>query len=406
MKLSDAGIKKAKAKDKSYKLTDGGGLYILIETTGGKLWRFDYRFEGKRRTLALGKYPDVSLQDARILHQEARKQLAQGINPAAAKKAQKAAGRERMTNSLETIAHEWLEVWKADKSEGHYKRVISSLRRDIFPYIGGRPVAGLTAPDVLSVCRRIEERGAIDTAHGAKGIISLIMRYAVATGRANIDPCMSLRGILKPVQGGQMASFTEPEKVGGLMRAIDNYRGGPVVRAALRLLPLVFTRPGELRMAKWADIDLDYAEWKYTASKTKTEHLVPLSRQAVEILRDLQPLTGNGEYVFPHMFRKGCVICVNTLNRALQDLGYDTRTEITGHGFRSMARTMLSERLRFPAEVIEHQLAHKVPDALGTAYNRTKFIDDRKRMMQVWSDYLTELKTANFSKVIPFERAV
>ena len=406
MRLSDVSIKKAKPKDKSYKLTDGGGMYILIETTGGKLWRFDYRFEGKRRTLALGRYPDISLQEARTAHGEARNQLARGINPAALKKAQKAAGKKRAANSFEAIAFEWLEVWKTGKSETYYKQVVSRLKRDILPYIGGRPVAEISAPEALAVCRRIEARGAIDTSHGVKETISMVIRYAIATGRASVDPCLSLRGALKPVRIEHMASVTEPEKVAVLMRAIDYYRGGPVVRAALRFLPLVFVRPGELRMARWKDFDLDRAEWTYMVGKTNTDHLVPLSRQAIEILRDLHPLTGGGEYVFPHKYRKRRTISVNALNHALQELGFDTKTEITGHGFRSMARTLLAERLKWPPEVIEHQLAHKVPDALGTAYNRTKFLDDRRKMMQAWSDYLDELKATNFSKMVPFDRTV
>jgi len=200
-------------------------------------------------------------------------------------------------------------------------------------------------------------------------------------------------------------ALTEPAQVAELLRAIDAYKGGVIVRAALRLAPLVFARPGELRSAKWTDFDLDRAEWRYTVTKTKTEHVVPLARQAVEILKDLHPLTGGGQYVFPAV-RPGRPMSNATINRALQAMGYDTKTEMTAHGFRAMARTLLSERLRFPENVIEHQLAHRVPDALGTAYNRTKFYDDRRRMMQAWADYLDELKTAEFGKLVPFDKAV
>lgn len=404
MKLTDINIKKAKPGEKSRKLFDGGGLYIQIEPTGGKLWRYKYRFDGKEKTLYLGKYPDMSLQESRERHQEARKQLVQGIDPAAAKKAQKTAGAERAANSFEVIAREWFQLWKTDKAESHYKKVIGRLEKDAFPYIGNRPVADISAPEVLAVCRRIEERGIFETARRVKENISQVMRYAIATGRADRDPCPDLRGALKPATVKHMPTLTKPEDVAELLRSIDGYKGGVIVRAALRLAPLVFVRPGELRTAKWTDIDLDRAEWKYTTSKTKTEHLVPLSRQVVDILKDIQPLTGDGEYVFPNV-RPGRPISDATLNRALQTMGYDTANDICPHGFRAMARTLLAERLHFHAEVIEHQLAHKVPDALGTAYNRTKFIDDRKRMMQAWGDYLDDLKTANFVKVVPIDRA-
>jgi integrase len=399
MGLSDLKIKGAKPGDKSYKISDSGGLYILIETTGGKLWRYDYRFEGKRKTLALGQYPDISLQEARTVHSEARNQLAKGIDPAALKKAQKAAGKERNTNSLEAIAYEWIERWKIDKTESHYTKVLSLLKRDVFPYIGNRPVSGITAPDVLNVLRRVEERGAVSTAHKIKSIISMIMRYAISTTRADRDPCPDLRGALPPRRIGHLASITNPEAVGELLRSIDAYKGTPVVRAALRFAPMIFVRPSELRHAKWADIDLDRAEWTYTVSKTKTDHLVPLSSQVLELLRDLQLLTGGGEYVFPGM-RYGQPISEMTINRALQAMGYDTKTEITGHGFRAMARTLLAERLGSPPEIIELQLAHAVPDPNKGAYNRVRFIDDRRRMMQTWSDYLTELKKPKSGKAV------
>ena len=391
MKLTDYNIKNAKRGDKTRKLFDGGGLYIQIEPTGGKLWRYDYRFEGKPKTLALGKYPDVPLQEARRRHQEAREQLAQGIDPSAVKKARKLAGRERAANSFEVVARQWFDWWKADKAEHTCENVMARLQKDIFPWIGKEPVTGITPPMVLSVLRRIENRGYPQLAHRAKTNISQVMRYAVMHGLAASDPCRDLRGALQPVKYGHMPALTEPAKVAELLRAIDAYQGTYQVHAALRLAPLFFVRPGELRMMKWMDIDLDNAEWKYTVSKTKTEHLVPLARQAVEILKDLEPLTGNGEYVFAGI-RPGRPISDMTVNRALQTLGYDTKTEHTAHGFRAMARTILAERLRVPENVIEHQLAHKVPDALGTAYNRTRFIDERRHMMQVWADYLEKLK--------------
>ena len=399
MKLTDINIKKTKPREKTYKLFDGGGLFLQIEPTGGKLWRYKYRFDGKYKLLALGKYPDVSLQEARKRHQGAREQLAHGVDPMALKKARKLAGAERAANSFEVIAREWFQIWKEGKADSTVDRALGVLEKDIFPYIGNRPIAEISAPEVLSVCRRVEARGAIDTAHRTKEHISQVMRYAIATGRADRDPCPDLRGALKTAQTKNRPALTEPAQVAELLRAIDAYKGGPIVRTALRLAPLVFVRPVELRTAKWTDIDLNRAEWKYTVSKTKTEHLVPLSCQAVEILRDIQTLTGEGEYVFAGV-RPGRPMSDMTINRALQTMGYDTKTEITGHGFRAMARTLLAERLRVPEAVIEHQLAHKVPDTLGTAYNRTKFIDDRRQMMQAWANYLDGLRTQSDMKLL------
>jgi integrase len=404
MKLSHMKIDTARSSEKMRKLTDGGGLYMRIESTGGKLWRFDYRFEGKRKTLPLGKYPDVSLQEARRRHQEARTQLAQGIDPMATKKAQKAAGKERAANSLEVVAREWFEVWKTDKSVHTYRNVTDRLEKDIFPYIGKRPISAIAAPEVLAVLRRIEERGAIHPTHHAKNIISQVMRYAIATGRADRDPCPDLRGALKPKSKPKhFAAVTTTEAAAALLRAIDTYHGGAVVRSALRLLPLVFCRPGELRLMKWKDVDLDSAEWKYTSTKRDKEMIVPLSRQAVDILEDIQQVTGGGEYVFPGD-RSARPFSGRALIFALRSMGYD-QTEMTAHGFRAMARTIMAEKLRIPPELIELQMTHKVPDPLNGAYDRTKFLDDRRRMMQPWADYLHELKTANFAKVVPFERA-
>ena len=405
MKLTDMSIKKAKPKDKSYKLADGGGMYLQIEPSGGKLWRYSYRHVGKQKLLAIGKYPDVSLPEARKRHREAREQLANGVDPSAAKKAHKAAGKAAAANCFKVIALEWLDSWKTDKVVKHHNNTLSRLERFVFPFIGGHPITEISAAEVLTVLRRVEER-AIPTAHRTRVIISQIMRFAVATGRAKYNPVADLQGALKPRPAARhFATITSPERVGELLRSIDTYRGGAPVRAALKIAPMVFVRPGELRLARWKDIDFDAAEWRYTVSKTKTEHLVPLSRQAMEILKDLEPLTGGGEFIFDGL-RHGRPISHATIGRALQSLGYDTQTEITGHGFRAMARTMLAERLRIEPGIIEHQLAHKVPDALGTAYNRTKFIDDRRKMMQVWSDYLDNLKAGKQGDVVLFPVAV
>lgn len=401
MKLSDTSIRKTKPREKAYKLFDGGGLYLEVAPTGGKLWRYQYRFAGKQKLLALGKYPDISLQEARELHLEARKQLARGIDPMAAKKALKASGKERAANSFEVIAREWFERWKCDKAAGTVRRALSLLENDLLPYLGSRPVSEIKTPDILAVLRRVEDRNLIVKAHKVKDVMSGVFRYAIHFGYTEYNPCTDLRGALKSVKAKNRPSFTEPAQVAELLRSIDAYKGGVSIRAALRLAPMLFCRPGELRLMKWADIDFDAAEWKYFVTKTKTEHLVPLSRQAVEILKDLHQLTGSSEYVFPGQ-RWGRPFSDMTINRALQAMGYDTKEEITGHGFRATARTLLAEKLKWLPEVIEHQLAHKVPDSLGTAYNRTRFYDDRRRMMQAWSDYLADLKAADPSKVVQF----
>jgi integrase len=398
--MTDADARNAKAKNKAYRKFFGDGLYLEVTPSGGKLWRVKYRFGGIEKRLALGAYPVISLKEARAKTQEAKKYLSEGKDPGEVKKAAKAAIRTASENSFEAVAREWYARWKTDKAVSHTSKVIARLENDVFPWIGSVPVSEVSAPMVLSVVRRIEGRGVIETAHRAKENISMVMRYAIATGRAERDPCPDLRGALPPMKKTHMAAITEPVKVGELMRAIDQYAGSHIVRAALALAPLVFVRPGELRAAKWVDIDLDRAEWRYTASKTKTEHLVPLARQAVEILRDLHPLTGRGELVFPGTV-SGRSISDATINRALQRMGYNTKTEMTGHGFRAMARTLLAEELHEKPEVIEHQLGHKVPDTLGTAYNRTKFLKERMPMMQAWADYLDRLKKG--ADVIPLE---
>lgn len=394
--LTDPAIRNAKPKDKPYRLSDALGLYIEIATSGGKLWRFKYRFRGKEKRLALGTHPDVGIKEARKQRDAARKLLAEGVDPGAVRKAQKTAGTDGDT--FETIAREWFAKHKMTWAPSHANKIIERLERDIFPWIGGRPIGEIKAPDLLAVLRRIENRGAKDTAHRAHQNCGQIFRYGVATGRCERDPSGDLRGALEPARHEHFAAITEPPKVGELLRAIDGFKGSLVVQSALRLGPLVFVRPGELRKALWADFDLDRAEWRYVVSKTKTDHLVPLSRQAVAILKDLQPLTGNGPWVFPGRDPKK-PMSEAAINAALRRMGYDTKTEITGHGFRAMARTILHEVLGMRPEVIEHQLAHRVPDALGSAYNRTQFLAERTTMMQQWADYLDKLKAG--AEVIP-----
>ncbi len=391
MALTDPAIKKAKPTDKPYKLSDGGGLFLLVTPAGGRLWRLKYRFDDREKLLTLGAYPDVGLAAARTRRDDARKLLADGIDPGELKRATKTQQRARAADSFEAIAREWYAKHAPGWAESHASKIIRRLGRDVFPWIGGKPVGDLTAPEILATMRRIESRGTLETAHRVLQSVGQVMRYAVATGRAMRDPTGDLRGALPPVRGEHFASITEPREVGALLRAIDAFRGSLQVACALRLSPLLFVRPGELRRAKWADFDMEAGEWRYHVSKTKTEHIVPLAPQAVAILRELEPLSGHREHVFPGR-EPSKPMSEAAINAALRRMGYDTKTEITGHGFRAMARTLLHEELGFAPEAIEHQLAHKVPDTLGAAYNRTKFLAERRRMMAAWADYLDRLK--------------
>lgn len=391
MPLTDTAIRKAKPTDKPQRLFDGGGLYLEISPAGGKLWRWKYRHGGKEKRLALGTYPDVSLSEARQRHAEARKLLAAGIDPGEQRKAEKAAGADRAANSFEVVAREWLakQTWVP----GYLDKVAAWMGNDVFPYIGGRPIAELTAPEFLRVARRIEERGAIESAHRIMQNCGQVMRYAIATGRADRNPVADLKGALTPAQESHHAAITDPAGLGGLLRAIDGYSGDPATRAALKLAPLLFVRPGELRQAEWSEFDLDRAEWNIPAEKMKMRqpHLVPLCEQAVAILRELQPLTGRGQYVFPGGRSPRRPMSNNALNAALRRMGY-AKEVMTAHGFRASARTLLDEVLGFRPDYIEHQLAHAVRDPLGRAYNRTQHLPERRKMMQAWADYLDSLR--------------
>lgn len=399
MPLSDTAIRNTKPADKPYKLPDEKGLFLLVTPNGAKYWRHKYRYFGKEKLLAYGVYPEVSLKTAREKRDASRQLLAQGIDPSEHKKALHAAKMLRATNSFEVIAREWFDKNKPTWAPSHADKIIARLENDVFPWLGGKAIADITAPDVLAVLRRIEGRGTLDTAHRASGNCSQVFRYAIATGRAVRDPVPDLRGALPPVVKSNFAALTNPDEVAALLRAIDAFKGTFVVQSALRLAPLLFVRPGELRQAHWADIDLDKGEWRYHVTKTKTAHLVPLSKQAVTILREMEPLSGHGRYVFPGARDSQRAMSDAAINAALRRMGYDTKAEITGHGFRAMARTILAEELHHRPEVIEHQLAHSVPDALGTAYNRTKFLKERRAMMQEWADYLEKLKAG--AEVIP-----
>ena len=399
MPLSDTTIRNAKPSEKPRKLADGGGLYIEIAPSGGKWWRFKYRFEGKEKRISLGVYPDVGLKDARDKHAEARKLLAAGVDPSANKKATKAAQGERSANSFEIVAREWFDKHAPNWKENHSSKIIRRLEVDIFPWLGALPVGEITAPDLLAAVRRIESRGALETAHRALANCGQVFRYAIATGRAQRDTAADLRGALPPVKEKHHASITDPKAIGELLRDIEGYQGAFVTRCALRLAPLVFLRPGELRKAEWIEIDLDKAEWRIPAGRMKMDavHIVPLSTQAVAILRELHPLTGSGLYVFPGARTASRPMSENAILAALRRMDYST-DEMTGHGFRSMASTLLNEQ-GFNRDAIERQLAHAERDGVRAAYNYAEYLPERKRMMQSWSDYLDGLSTG--ANIIP-----
>ncbi len=404
MSLTDTAIRKAKPATKPYKLTDGGGLYLLIQPNGAKWWRLDYRrpVTKVRTTLSLGTYPEVTLAKARARQAEAREQLADGIDPGEARKAAKASGKERAANSFEVVAREYMarQTWVPN----HASKVLAWMENDVFPWIGGKPIAGLTAPDFLAVARRVEERGAVESAHRILQNCGAVMRYAIATGRATHNPVPDLRGALRSPEGKNHAAITNPSQLGGLLRSMEGYEGTFTARCALRLTPLVFLRPGELRQAEWAEIDLEAAEWTIPAAKMKMRvaHTVPLSEQAIAILREIQPLTGEGRYVFPSVRDPNRPLSENTVRSALRNLGYDNETQ-TPHGFRATARTLLDEVLGFRPDYIEHQLAHEVKDPNGRAYNRTAHLPERRKMMQAWADYLDALRADTGGVVVPFK---
>lgn len=402
--LTDTAIRKAKPGPKPTKLRDGGGLYVQLNPDGSRWWRWDYRrpVTGKRNTLSLSTYPEVSLADARGRQAEARRLLASGIDPGEHRKAAKVAGVEKAANSFEVVTREWL--GKQKWVESYRCKVVAWMDNDVFPWIGGRPVAELAAPDFLRVARRIEERGAIESAHRIMQNCGQVMRYAVATGRADRNPVADLRGALAPPMERHHAAITDPRELGGLLRAIDGYAGDASTRAALRLAPLVFVRPGELRHAEWSEIDFDAGEWNIPAHKMKMRepHLVPLSSQAVAILRDLQPLTGHRQYVFPGGRSPKRPLSDNALTAALRRMGFDKET-MTAHGFRATARTLLDEVLGWRPDLIEHQLAHAVRDPNGRAYNRTSHLPERRKMMQAWADYLDALRADTGNVIVPFK---
>jgi len=391
--LNDTKLRALKPRDSAYRIADANGLCIEVRPSGAKVWRYRYRFAGKPSIVTLAEYPALPLAQARAERDKLRALVKAGTNPAQAARIERAAKVEQAGNTFSSIATELLaKREKEGLSAGSVRRERRLIEKDLAP-IGNLPIADVTAPVLLAALRRIEGRGAVETAHRARSLAGQVFRYAIVTARATGNPAADLKGALEQPQTRHFASMTEPEKIGDLLRALHGYRGSPVTIAALKLAPLVFVRPGELRQAHWKDIDLSTAEWRYTASKTGTRHIVPLSSQAVDILKELQPLTGRGMFVFPGVRSSRRPMSENTVNAALRNLGYD-RDAMTGHGFRAMARTVLDEVLGFRPEYIEHQLAHAVRDPNGRAYNRTQHLRERRRMMQAWADYLDGLRNS------------
>lgn len=389
-KLTATAVKQAKPKAKPYKLADGGGLYLHVKTAG-KYWRYKYRFAGKEKLLALGTYPDISLADARKLHQAARENLADGIDPSSYKKTKKSADQSNSANSFEAVAIEWSKT-RSKKADSTEKRQRALLEKDLFPFIGNRPIADIDAPELLKTLRKIENRGAIETAHRANRLAGQIFRYAIVTGRCKHNPSIDLKDALTQPIKSHRQSITDPAEVGPLIAAIKNYQATPVVMAALQLSPLFLCRPGELRHLEWTEVNFAEARIELPASKMKMKepHIIPLASQAMSILKELQPITGRGKYVFPSARGASRPLSDNGVRTALRTLGY-TNDQICPHGFRAMGRTILDEVLNFPVDWIEHQIAHSVKDSNGRAYNRTKHLPQRKKMMQTWADYLDSL---------------
>lgn len=403
MALTALEVSKSKAADKPQRLADGGNMYLLIQPNGAKYWRLDYRLAGKRKTLAIGVYPDMSLSDAREQREQARKLIANGVDPVAVKQAQKTSTIENVENSFEVIAREWFVRHAPNWKENHSSKIIARLEKDVFPWIGNRPIADIAAPALLAAIRKIEARGALETAHRALACCGQVFRYAVATGRAERDPTGDLRGALPPVKKEKhFAAITNPKKVGELMRDIEGYQGSYIVKGAFKLSPLLFVRPGELRKMEWAELDLDKAEWIIPADKMKmgVTHIVPLAKQAVAVLREMLPLTGRSRYVFHGERDHDRPMSDNAIRSALRRMGW-ANDEMTPHGFRAMASTIL-DNMGYKQEWLERQLAHEEPNKIKAAYKREAwrmYLPERTAMMQAWADYLDKLKTG--AEVIP-----
>ncbi|MEN9261424.1 MAG: integrase arm-type DNA-binding domain-containing protein [Thermostichus sp. HHBFW_bins_43] len=399
--LNDLKMRTLKPREKSFKVFDGDGLYLEVMPSGSRLWRVKYRFQGKEKRLSLGRYPEVGLKAAREKCFEIRRELAAGRDPAQTRREE--AARAKGACSFGAMAEEWYEIQQLGWSPRHAETVRQRLDQHILPALGSLEVGSVDGPAVSATVRGLEARGTVETARRCLGIVSQVMRFGIATGRATSDPCPALRGSLSPVKPRHFAAVTNPEELGSLLRLIYSYPGFPVVVAALKLAPLWFVRPGELRHARWKDIDVDRAEWRFVLSKTKQPHIVPLAQQAIRILEEIRPLTESTGWVFPGRDSSRPLSNMAVLS-ALRSLGIPSTTA-TGHGFRATARTLLEEELGYAPHVIEQQLGHMVRDPLGRAYNRTVHLKIRREMMQVWADYLDELREKR-SIIIPTKNAL
>lgn len=402
MPLTDAKVRNAKSRRKPHKTADGGGLFLLIQPGGSKLWRLAYRFSGKQKTLALGQYPAVSLADARAGRDRAKKTLAQGIDPSVQRKSERRAAQVAAANTFRLVGDELMAKHEREGRAGvtlNKNRWLLSLA---YEEIGERPIADVTAPEVLTVLRKVERRGRYETARRLRSCCGMVFRYAIATGRADRDPSVDLRGALTAHKVNHRATIVDPKGIGALLRAIESFEGQPSTRFALRFAPHVFARPGELRHAEWTEFDFDAAVWSIPAEKMKMRrpHRVPLSRQSLDLLRELKVITGNGRWLFPSVRTVLRPISENTLNAALRRLGYAS-ADMSAHGFRAMAATRLNEMGRWNPDVIERQLAHQESNAVRRAYTHaTEYWSERVNMMQAWSDYLDELRQGGM--VVPF----
>lgn len=398
MPLTDAAVRAAKPRSKPYKLADERGMFLLVQPAGGRWWRLKYRIDGREKSLSLGTYPDISLRKARLRRDEARALVAEGIDPSA----QRAQRRRQRADTFEAVANEWFATKSPTWAPSNAESVRNRLERWCLPWLGRRSITSITATDLLEVLRRVESHGAIETAHRVRNYCSQIMRFAIATGRAEHDVAADLRGALRSPTKGHHAAITDPAALGALLRAIDTFRGTFPVRCALRITPYLFVRPGELRHMEWVELDVDAALWTIPAAKMKTrsDHMVPLAPQVIEVLEELRPLTGSGRYVFPSSRGRLRPMSENTVTVALRRLGYGTE-EVTAHGFRATARTLLDEVLGERPDFIEHQLAHAVRDPNGRAYNRTAHLEARRRMMLRWADYLDTLRAQDARTPLP-----
>jgi len=401
--LSDTAVRNAKPKDKSYTLGDGDGMYLEVMPNGTKFWRMAYRQpNGKNNRLTFGKYPIVTLAEARARRLTARRLLDQGIDPGRAKREEKEAMAAAAQHTFEGVARAWLAKTAPSRAASTQQKNTAWLEANVFPVIGAIPISTIKPKDVLSALRRIEARGAIESAHKIKQLCGQVFRFAVASGLADRDVTTDLRGALSVVPEAHYAAMTEPEQAAQLLRAIDAYNGHASAGFALKLAPLLFVRPGELRAAEWSEIDLDAAEWRIPGAKMKMgqDHVVPLATKAVAVLRELNAITGHGKFVFPSVRTGERCMSENTINAALRAMGYG-KEMMTGHGFRAMARTIMDEVLGERVDLIEHQLAHAVKDPNGRAYNRTAHLPARRLMMQRWADYLDAIKQGCR---VPFDR--